>query len=187
MPGSRSIDSVAPPPESIRKFETDFPGTKRLPLAITYRSQERVVRLFGAFTPLMRASAGGLPANWEGSRKDGSGEILMKVAINIDAEAVGLAQEIIRRRDEEIPFREQAILCRSHTNLARFALRLEAEGISVLYLGGLFERPEIRGMLALLSFTCEPERDGLLRVVRFTEYDVSIEGVYTRYYPSPRP
>jgi DNA helicase II / ATP-dependent DNA helicase PcrA len=166
-------------PENIRAFETDFPGAKRLPLAINYRSQERIVRLFEAFAPMMRASAGGLPAQWEVNRKDGSGELLMQVANNIEAEAAGLAREIIRRRDQGIPFREQAILCRSHTNLARFAMRLEAQGIPVLYLGDVFERPEIRDMLALISFTCEPERGGLLRVAGFPEYDVAIEDVRT--------
>lgn len=161
-------------PINIRAFEDDFPGAKRLPLDINYRSQEHVVRLVEAFAPQMKASVGGLPARWRAHRGNQGGEILMEVARDQDAEAVWLAQEINRRRDQGIGYRDQAILCRSHTNLARFALRLERHGIPVLYLGDLFERPEVRDMLALLSFTCETERGGLLRVARFPEYGIPL-------------
>ena len=43
----------------------------------------------------------------------------------------------------------------------------ESLGIPVLYLSDLFERAEIRDLLALISFTCEPKRGGLLRVAAF--------------------
>jgi superfamily I DNA/RNA helicase len=164
-------------PVNIRAFEDDFPGAKRLPLEINYRSQQHVVRLVEAFAPHMKASAGGLPAKWEAHRGDQGGAILMEVASDLDAEAAGLAQEISRRRDRGIAYRDQAVLCRSHTNLARFAVRLELLGIPVLYLGDVFERPEVRDMLALLSLTCEPERGGLLRVAQFPEYGIPVDDV----------
>lgn len=164
-------------PVNISAFEDDFPGAKRLPLEINYRSQQHVVRLVEAFAPQMKASAGGLPAKWEAHRGDQGGAILMEVASDFDAEASGLAQEISRRRDQGIAYRDQAVLCRSHTNLARFAVRLERLGIPVLYLGDVFERPEVRDMLALLSLTCESERGGLLRVAQFPEYDIPVDDV----------
>lgn len=164
-------------PLNIRNFEKDFPGAKRLSLDVNYRSQEPVVRLIEAFSPKMKASAGGLPAKWTANRGLHGGEIVMEVATDLAAEAAGLAGEINLRRNQGIPYRDQAILCRSHTNLARFASRLEAHGIPVLYLGDLFERPEIRDMLALISFTCEPERGGLLRVACFPEYNISLGSV----------
>lgn len=164
-------------PVNIRAFEDDFPGATRLPLDINYRSQKHVVRLVEAFAPHMKASTGGLPAKWEARRGDQGGAILMEVASDLDAEAAGLAQEINRRRDQGIAYRDQAVLCRSHTNLARFAMRLERLGIPVLYLGDVFERPEVRDMLALLSLTCEPERGGLLRVAQFPEYRIPVDDV----------
>lgn len=164
-------------PVNIRNFESDFPGAKRLPLGTNYRTQAPIVRLFEAFAPHMRASAGGLPAQWEAKRGDEGGQILMEVASDLEAEVAGLAQEIERRREQGIAYRDQAVLCRSHTNLGRFAARLETHGVPVLYLGNLFERQEIRDMLALLSFTCEPERGGLLRVARFPEYDIPMQDV----------
>ena len=164
-------------PLNIRNFERDFPRAKRLSLDINYRSQDPVVRLFEAFTEKMRASVSSLPAKWTAERGDQGGEIVMEVATDLEAEAAGLAEEIKRRRDQGIAYRDQAVLCRSHTNLARFASRLEAHGIPVLYLGNLFERPEIRDMLALISFTCEPERGGLLRIASFPEYNIPLNDV----------
>lgn len=55
------------------------------------------------------------------------------------------------------------------------AMRLEAHGIPVLYLGDLFERPEVRDMLALMSLTCEPERGGLFRLAQFPEYRIPVD------------
>ena len=106
-----------------------------------------------------------------------AGEILMEVATDLDAEAAGLADQIRRRCEEGVRYRDQAVLCRSHTYLARFALRLESLGIPVLYLSDLFERAEIRDLLALISFTCEPKRGGLLRVAAFPEYGIPLQDV----------
>ena len=166
-------------PLNLRNFEKDFSSAKRLSLDINYRSQEPVVRLFEAFAAKMRASVGGLPASWTAERGDLSGEVVMEVATDLEAESAGLAGEIRRQRDQGIAYRNQAVLCRSHSYLARFALQLEAHGIPVLYLGDLFERPEIRDMLALISFTCEPERGGLLRVATFPEYNIPLKDVRT--------
>ena len=164
-------------PLNIRNFEEDFSGARRLSLDVNYRSQDSVVRLFEAFATKMRASVGGLPAQWTAARGDEGGEILMEVATDLEAEATKLAEEIKQQRDKGIAYRDQAVLCRSHTNLARFALQLEALGIPILYLGDLFERPEIRDMLALISFTCEPARGGLLRVAALPEYNIPLEDV----------
>ena len=164
-------------PANIRSFEDDFEGAKRLSLEINYRSQAPVVELFTAFARDMKASVGGLPPTWETDRRHQDGEIRMEVASHLDAEATGLAGEIERHRAQGVAYRDQAVLCRSHTFLARFASRLEALGTPILYLGDLFERPEIRDLLALISFTCEPERGGLLRVATFPEYGIPLEDV----------
>lgn len=169
-------------PENIRSFEDDFQGAKRLSLQINYRSQAPVVGLFTAFAQDMKADIDRLPPNWESERGNQGGEVHMNVATDLEAEAVGLAGEIERRCAEGIAYRDQAVLCRSHTFLARFASRLEALGIPVLYLGDLFERQEIRDLLALMSFTCEPRRGGLMRVATFPEYNVPLQDVRALHY-----
>ena len=164
-------------PANIRSFEDDFEGAKRLSLEINYRSQAPVVGLFTEFARDMKANVGGLPPTLESDRGDRGGEIRMEVATDLDAEATGLAGEIERRRAQGVAYGDQAVLCRSHTFLARFASRLESLGIPVLYLGDLFERPEIRDLLALMSFTCDPKRGGLLRVATFPEYSIPLQDV----------
>jgi superfamily I DNA/RNA helicase len=164
-------------PSNIRRFEQDFPGAQRLALATNYRSQAPIVRLVEAFAPTMRASKGGLPAQWVADRGASGGGVLMEVATDLPAEAAGIAREIKRHHAGGIPYRNQAVLCRSHTNLARVAALLEVQGVPVLYLGDLFERPEIRDLLALLSLTCESERGGLLRVASFPEYAVPLPDI----------
>ena len=164
-------------PLNIRSFEEDFPGASRFSLDVNYRSQEPLVRVFEAFATKMRVNVGNLAAKWRAKRGDQGGKIIMEVATDLEAEAVGLAEEIKQLQSQGIAYRDQAVLCRSHNNLARFASRLEAQGIPVLYFGDFFERPEVRDMLALISLTCEPKRGGLLRVASFPEYNVSLEDV----------
>ncbi len=165
-------------PANMRRFGEDFPGAKVKSLRYNYRSQPAILDVFAGLAPDMRASRGG-PSfiRWEPKRPDSGGRVLMEVADDLAAEADGMAKEIERQRASGIPYSQQAILCRSHTNLGRVAAELEGLGVPVLYLGNLFERPEVRDMLSLLSLTCEPDGRGLVRVARFPEYEVSLNDV----------
>ncbi|MGH7779515.1 MAG: UvrD-helicase domain-containing protein [Candidatus Binataceae bacterium] len=164
-------------PVNIRAFEADFPGARRFALSTNYRSQTPIVRLVEGFAAKMRGDSTRLSAKWTSYRGEDGGEIQMHVAVDRSAEAAGIGREITRHRAGGVPYCDQALLCRSHANLARFAELLESEGIPVLYLGDLFERPEVRDLLSLVSLTCEPKRGGLLRVATFPEYSVPLEDV----------
>ena len=132
-------------PSNMRRFGEDFPGAKVESLRYNYRSQPAIVDVFAGLAPTMRASQGGPSfVRWEPKRPDSGGQVLMEVADDLAAEADGMAKEIRRQRASGIPFSQQAILCRSHTNLGRVAAELERLGVPVLYLGNLFERPEVR-------------------------------------------
>ncbi len=165
-------------PANMRRFGEDFPGAKIKSLRYNYRSQPAIVDVFAGLAPNMRASRGGpIFVPWEPKRPDSGGRVLMEVADDLAAEADGMAKEIERQRAYGIPYSQQAILCRSHTNLGRVAAQLEDLGVPVLYLGDLFERAEVRDMLSLLSLACEPDGRGLVRVARFPEYDVLLDDV----------
>ncbi len=165
-------------PANMRRFGEDFPGAKLKSLRYNYRSQPAIVDVFAGLAPGMRASQGGPGfVRWEPKRPDSGGRVLLEVADDLAAEAAGMATEIERQRASGIPYSQQAVLCRSHTNLGRVAAELEGLGVPVLYLGDLFERPEIRDMLSLLSFACEPDGRGLVRLARFPEYDIPLDDV----------
>ncbi|MPZ13594.1 MAG: AAA family ATPase [Chloroflexi bacterium] len=165
-------------PTNMRLFTEDFPGAKVRALGRNYRSQPPIVDVVAGLAPTMRAARGGPPFTpWEPARPAAGGRILMEIADDLDAEGDGLAREIERHRAAGIAYREQAVLCRSHTVLGRIAARLEDAGVPILYLGDLFERPEVRDMLALVALTCEPDGRGLVRVARFSEYEIPLADV----------
>ena len=165
-------------PTNMRRFGEDFPGAKVKTLRYNYRSQPMIVDVFSELAPKMLAARGGPDFTpWKSKRSDTGGQVLMEVADDLSAEAQGLAKEIECQHSAGIPYSEQAVLCRSHTNLGRIGAELELAGIPVLYLGDLFERPEVRDMLSLLSLVSEPDGKGLLRVARFPEYDIPLSDI----------
>ncbi|MCZ7573940.1 MAG: UvrD-helicase domain-containing protein [Ardenticatenaceae bacterium] len=160
-------------PDNMRLFPADFPGATVRSLGRNYRSQPSILKVVGTLAPQMRATRGTNFIPWEPARRDGSGRVLMEVAVDQTAEGVGLAREIERQRAAGIPYCDQAVLCRSHTLLARIATYLEQTGIPILYLGDLFERHEIRDLLALMALAAG-DRCALVRVARFAEYQIPL-------------
>lgn len=163
---------------NLRIFREKFPETKHKVLGTNYRSQPPVVDLVSAFAPLMKVSAGQPFVPWKANRALDGGGVEMEIATDPQTEALSIGREIERRRAEHgVPFRSHAVLCRSHTQLARVAADLERAGVTVLYLGDVFERSEVRDMLALLSLACEWHGRGVVRVARFPEYQVPLADV----------
>ncbi len=76
-----------------------------------------------------------------------------------------------------MPLRDQAVLCRTNNRLNEIAAALEARDIPVLHLGSLFEREDIRDLLALLSLAIDPFGDGLVRVGAMPRYGLSLQDV----------
>jgi DNA helicase-2/ATP-dependent DNA helicase PcrA len=163
-------------PSNVRFFLEDFPDAAVHALEHNYRSVPAVLDVFAELAPDMRAARGAAFVAWRPKRQQ-DGEVLMEVAEDGDSEIEGLAQEMKRQRGLGVAYADQAVLCRSHTNLARIAAGLEREGVPVMYLGDLFERPEVRDLLALLALACEGDGRGLLRVARFAEYSVPLADV----------
>ena len=165
-------------PANMRQFSEDFPGAKVKALQYNYRSQPMIMDIFAGLAPTMLASRGGPDfIRWQPKRSDSGGQVIVEVADDLTAEIEGMAKEIESQCAAGIPYSQQAILCRSHTYLGRVGAELERIGVPVLYLGNLFERPEVRDMLSLLSLTCEPDGRGLVRVAQFPEYEVPLKDV----------
>lgn len=157
-------------PQNLDVFESDYPGARRLALAVNYRSAPQVVDAFAAFGSSMTAGRG-MACDWRAASPPAE-PLGYAVAQTLDAEADALAAAIAANKDAGISYRDQAILCRSHTLLARFARALEARKIPTLYLGNVFERPEIRDLLSFLSLVGEAGSSGLIRVGRLPRYAI---------------
>src|SRR5205085_3884139 len=94
-------------------------------------------------------------------------------------EARELARLIKSRKERGVPFHAQAVICRKHSQLTKFARVLEAEGVPALYLGDIFERSEVRDLLALVALACDGSGRTLPRVARFPEYNIPLYYVRT--------
>jgi DNA helicase II / ATP-dependent DNA helicase PcrA len=161
-------------PENITWFSSDFPGGTTVSLRRNYRTQPPLVKTFSALAPRMGIQTTIPFEDWETHRPCEGGEVLMQIADDLEAEGGSIAAEIQHRFTQGISYRDQAVLCRSHTNLARIAALLEQNGIPTLYIGDLFERAEIRDLLSIIELAAGDAR-GFVRVATFPEYHLSAE------------
>jgi superfamily I DNA/RNA helicase len=157
-------------PSNVQRFEKEFSGQKRS-LKINYRSGAPVVRAFRTFAATMKGRAGG---DWTAQRGNVGG-VVQVYGPTLAAEAAAIRDNIEKARAEGIPYSDQVILARSHLTLARITGMLERLGVPLLYLGDLFERPEIRDLLCLLAIDAEPGGIGLVRVAQLPDYGATRE------------
>jgi superfamily I DNA/RNA helicase len=158
-------------PGNVERFEQEFGGARRS-LKHNYRSGQPVVQAFAAFANAMEGvSIGGA---WTANRGHVGG-VSMVVAPDAAAEAAAIRTNIETLRSQGVSYGDQVILARSHLTLARICGHLERLGVPLLYLGDLFERPEIRDLLSLVALDAEFGSVGLVRVAQFPEYGASKE------------
>lgn len=155
-------------PSNVARFVETFGGTRHS-LANNYRSLAPIVGTFQKFSGAM--ADGSLAGAWKPVRGNG-GAATLTVAPTLSAEGEAIRDAIERLRAEGVPYRDQAILARTHLTLARITGILEQLGVPLLYLGDLFERPEIRDLLSLIALDAEFGGVGLLRVAALPEYNV---------------
>jgi DNA helicase-2/ATP-dependent DNA helicase PcrA len=155
-------------PTNISRFVASFGGTRHA-LSNNYRSFAPVVRTFESFSATM--AAGDLAGAWKATRGNG-GEVTLTVAPSLAAEGEAIRDAIEMYRASGVPYTDQVILARSHLTLGRITGILEQLGVPLLYLGDLFERPEIRDLLSLIALGAEFGGVGLVRVAALPDYRV---------------
>lgn len=160
---------------NIDRFETeDFPGGTSLQLSTNYRSSQEICDTFSAFATT-RMAASGFQAN---AFKGKSGLAPSFVSVESkDHEIDEIAARISAACDDETTFRDQAVICKGNARLAEIAAGLEARGIPVLFLGPLFDRPEIKEALSLLSLVIDPRAMALTCIASMKPFRMSIEDV----------
>lgn len=146
---------------SMSRFKTeDFLGGTGDRLRLNYRSTPEIVGAFSNFGRGMQAGTG--DASLKADRPS-SGFPPEHVTFGDNGdEADALADEILRH-SQDVAFRDQAVLCPGNDRLNRMGRELERRGIPVLYLGNLFERPEVKDLLSVLSLLVDKRAMGLVR------------------------
>lgn len=151
----------------------DFPGAVRDSLEVNYRSTSEVVHAFSTFATGMSAADG--EKALEADR--GSGGKLPEV-ITVGSTPLltsAIADGIEGLRAEGYRYRDQAVLCRGNDRLSDVGRELERAGIPVLFLGSLFERPEVKDLVAVLTLLVDRRAMGLIRTACWPEFTMGLE------------
>jgi len=162
---------------NMAQFSSDFPGAQVRQLGVNYRSGQEVIEVFTMFSGTMKASRGALPLQLVADRGALNSRPEFRVVKSTNDEISAVAAAIQEQHDAGVPFRSQALLCASNARLSEIAEGLETRGIPVLHLGSLFERPEIKDLLALLSMLSDPYAVGLVRAVMMSSHEMPLQEV----------
>ncbi|GAA6182649.1 UvrD-helicase domain-containing protein [Shimia sp. NS0008-38b] len=160
---------------NIDRFEIeDFPGGSSLELSMNYRSSQEICDTFSTFATIRMATSGFQANAFNG--KSGVSPSFVSVESK-DREIDEIAARIMAACDDTTALRDQAVICKGNARLAEVAAGLEARGIPVLFLGPLFDRPEIKEALSLLSLVIDPRVMGLTCIASMLPFQMSIEDV----------
>jgi superfamily I DNA/RNA helicase len=161
---------------NMRRFgDQDFAGGARGKLRLNYRSRDEIVTAFSTFAHGMKAADGdsGLTAG-----RGACGHPPEYRAVGrAEEESVALADAIEEMRAAGYSYRDQAVLCTGNERLSRLGQELEQLSVPVLFLGSLFERPEVKDLLAFLSILTDPRAMGLVRAACSANFEMSLDDV----------
>ncbi|WP_413712546.1 UvrD-helicase domain-containing protein [Rhizobium sp. Rhizsp82] len=153
----------------------DFAGGKRGRLKRNYRSVPEITTSFSNFAIKMRA--GDADSGLEAERDANGNEPELRTVRRAEEQQVALAEAIEELRREGHAYRDQAVLCTGNEKLSRIGQDLERLGVPVLFLGSLFERGEVKDLLALLSILVDRRAMGLVRIACWADFSMSFADV----------
>lgn len=153
----------------------DFHGGARGRLKRNYRSSKEVVDAFSAFATRMKVSNG--DTGLESDRGELGAPVELRAVRQGDEQVVAIADAIEAMRAGGYKYRDQAVLCTGNERLSSIGRDLERLGIPVLFLGSLFERPEVKDLLAILSLLVDTRAMGVVRVGALPQFALSLADV----------
>ncbi|HYD17687.1 MAG TPA: ATP-dependent helicase [Patescibacteria group bacterium] len=158
-------------------FADDFASPTFDQLGISYRSTQKIIDTFSQFSVDMGSARGMQPLSLAANRGTGTSDPETRTYNTLDDEAAGIAASILELQSSGVSLRDQAVLCRTNGRLNDIAIALEARGIAVLHLGSLFEREEVRDLLAILTLAVDPFGSGLVRIGAMPRYDIPLQDI----------
>ena len=185
-PDGRNLWMVGDAKQSIYRFrgassfnmtrfgKEDFTGGKRGRLKRNYRSVPEIVASFSSFAITMRA--GDADSGLEADRDASGHKPELRTVQRAEQQQVALADAIEELRREGYAYRDQAVLCTGNEKLSTIGQDLERLGVPVLFLGSLFERAEVKDLLALLSVLVDRRAMGLVRIACWPDFATVLRG-----------
>ncbi len=162
---------------NIAQFANDFPGATIRQLVVNYRSNEEIVQAFSGFSRDMLSSASALPLELRAHRGPGDHRPEYRSVALPDDEISAVAGAIQERHAQGVAYHRQAVLCASNARVRAIAEGLAKRGIPVLHLGSLFDRPEVKDLLAMLSLLVDKRATGLVRLATLPTYHMPLQEV----------
>ena len=163
---------------NMAKFTGDYPTATLDQLSVNYRSSPEIVKTLVAIAPRMKASEGTLALAFAARSPSAGVSPEVRKCETPDDEIEAVVASIRELEARGVALRDQAVLCRSNGRLNQLATGLEARGVPILHLGSIFERDEVRDMLAILSLVAGRLGDGLVRVSAMPRYGLALQDVY---------
>nr|WP_282572174.1 ATP-dependent helicase [Roseomonas acroporae] len=155
----------------------DFTGGERKRLRVNYRSCKEIVDTFSRFASAGMLAAPAGEVSFDAFRGPSGSRVEYRGAPDKVGEALAVAEAIEEMRAAGLRYGEQAVLCTSNDRMAEIGAALETLGIPVLHLGNLFERPEVKDLLSLLSLVTDRRAAGLLRVATMPPFRMPLADV----------
>ncbi len=151
----------------------DFAEGIRNNLDINYRSTSEIVGAFSTFAATLSAADG--PTALEADRGPGGAPPEVVTVSDGSLMTSALADSIEQCRAAGFRYRDQAVLCRGNDRLSDTGQELERAGVPVLFLGSLFERTEIKDLVAVLLLLVDKRAMGLIRTACWPEFAMTFE------------
>ncbi len=156
--------------------DEDFLGGTVKSLKRNYRSSQEIC---DGFVEFAKADMIAAESNVEAIAHRGQSGVQPAFVFveNKEDEVAEITARIRAAYNAGVPFKEQAVLCKANDRLAAVAKGLEERGVPILYLGPLFDRPEIKQALAFLSLLTDPRAMGIGCVATVPDFELSIDDV----------
>lgn len=178
--GNESLWAVGDPRQSIYRFRgasaanmdrfsEDYPAGHKIRLTTNYRSDAPIVAAFSAFANQTTAGSTEPLQLLVNSTETGARPTIISPHSYGD-EASCIAQQIQTHQSRGSQWRDHAVLCRTNARATAIAQALTDQGIPVLHLGDVLERPEIKQLIALMAFVARKDGNAVIGLATMTRY-----------------
>ena len=153
----------------------DFAGGERGRLDTNYRSTKEIVDAFTSFATDMAVVAG--DASLIANRGASGSPVEVRQFQTGALQSPAIADGVLAMRESGYAWRDQVVLCTGNDRLGEIARDLERMGIPVLFLGSVFERPEIKDLLSLISILADRRGMGVVRAAVIVGFTMTMDDV----------
>jgi DNA helicase II / ATP-dependent DNA helicase PcrA len=164
-------------PANVALFQHEYPGGALKELQINYRSSTEIVETFSYAADHMSFSrALPTPSRWEsfrGSAPGGRPVVCLAELATYDAQTVYIADQVKSLHESGLSYSDHAVLCRTHRQANELSASLNRAGVPAFYLGPLLDRPEIKGLISVLSVTANKGSSAVYKMASLPEYRIS--------------